>query len=511
VTGVAGVGTELLDLVCPFHLVTDVDGTVLRVGPSLARVAPTLRPGTSLDEVATVEARGTETAHPGLRPGPGVLVVLRVTGTDLALRGHVVEGGSDLVFVGSPWVTRLDQLAALGLTVSDFAVSDPVLDHLLLQQVQEHALVQSRQLAAQLQASAEELQRRAQHDELTGLANRASVTRMLRTDEPGQGDRLPVTVLLLDLDSFKDVNGGLGHAVGDEVLRRVAQRLSAVVRSGDTVARLGGDEFVVLLSGVSDASAAVAVTEKLVAAVGQPLVVGGSSLCLGVTVGIAVGGDGDGQEDDEDDEGTLLKRADLAMYRAKEAGVGWAVFDALEDDLAAERVGIIAALRRALETGALTVAYQPVVEPATGTTVAFEALARWYDPDRGQVPPDRFIPVAEQSGLVVPLTRQVLRKALTACAGWREDGFDVGVAVNLSVHAVRRTDVPAMVGEELRRSGVDARHLTIEITEGSLADDGPRLRSSLSALRGLGLTLSIDDFGTGFSSMSYLKRLRCRP
>ena len=499
-----GIGGDALGLVSPFHLLLEVDGTILQVGPSLVRVAPALRAGTLLSDVVTVDRPGATGAVDGPRPRPGELVVLRVRGTGLALRGHMVDDRGRVVFVGSPWVTRLDQLADLGLTISDFAVSDPVLDHLLLQQIQQHALSESRELAARLQATARELAHRSSYDELTGLANWSQVTTLLRRDPDPAGALLPVTVLLLDIDDFKDINGGFSHAVGDTVLCEVARRLSAVVRSGDTVARLGGDEFVVLLPGMTDAADAVSVTDKIIAAVAATLLVDGSSLSVGITVGIAIGG---AEVVEEHDEGTLIKRADLALYRAKESGTAWAVFDAHEDDVAAERVGLIAALRRALEQDQLTVAYQPVVEPATGRTVAFEALARWYDADRGQVPPDRFIPVAEQSGLIVPLTRSVLRQAVTACSSWRAEGFDVDVAVNLSVQAVRRADVPAMVTEELVRSRLAARHLTIEITEGSLADDGPRLRASLAALRGLGVTLSIDDFGTGFSSMSYLKRL----
>ncbi|MFC3688742.1 putative bifunctional diguanylate cyclase/phosphodiesterase [Aquipuribacter hungaricus] len=520
-SGGTGLGRAALDVVCPFHLVVDADGVLVQVGPSLTRAAPALRPGCRLADVATVESPGA--GHlPGAPPGlvPGGLLVLRVTGSPLALRGHVVSDRGQQVFIGSPWVTDLAELAPLGLTVSDFAVSDPVLDHLLLQQVQRHALAQSRELASRLQATAEELHHRASYDELTGLANRAHVTSLLAGELPvlAAGPRVPgprapapaevpVAVLLLDLDDFKDINGGLGHAVGDEVLRQVAARLVEAVRSGDAVARLGGDEFVVLLPGVADAAVAVAVAEKLIDAVGAPLLVQGSSLCVGATVGIAVGGTGPDGGDAVGDGGVLLRQADLAMYRAKQTSAGWAVFGAFEDDLAAERVGLVAALRRALSRDEVTVAYQPVVVPGTGRTVGFEALARWHDAERGQVPPDRFVPVAEQSGLVVPLTRAVLRRAVTDCAAWRAEGHDVDVAVNLSVHAVRRTDVPAMVAEELRASGLDARYLTVELTEGALVDDSPRLGHALAALRALGVTLSIDDFGTGFSSMSYLKRL----
>lgn len=488
---------DALDVICPFHLVVGTDGTLERVGPSLGRVAPAVRPGAALADLVRAEAPvGVELPDGGLGAPAGTLVVLRVLGTGLALRGHVVRDRDRAVFLGSPWVTRLDQLGELGLTISDFAVSDAVLDHLLMQQLQEHALEQSRRLAAELRTAAGELFHRASYDELTGLANRSQVRRVL--DRAGA----PVAVLLLDLDDFKDVNGGLGHAVGDEVLQQVARRVSAVVRSGDTVARLGGDEFVVLLPGVGGAAAAKAVAEKIVAAVGEPLLVAGGSLCMGAAVGIAVADGSDVQ-----DSGTLLKRADLAMYRAKQTGCGWAVFDAAEDDVASERVRLVDALRRALAQGEVSVAYQPVVDPVTGRAVGVEALARWYDEDRGHVPPDRFIPVAEQSGLIVPLTRSVLRQSLTACAAWCADGLDLGVAVNLSVHAVRRTDVPAMVTEELARAGVDPCRLTVEITESELADDGPRLREALAALRATGVTLSIDDFGTGFSSMSYLKRL----
>jgi EAL domain-containing protein (putative c-di-GMP-specific phosphodiesterase class I) len=221
---------------------------------------------------------------------------------------------------------------------------------------------------------------------------------------------------------------------------------------------------------------------------------------VGGSVGIVAGEHGT-------DPGTLLKQADVAMYRAKTLGSGWAVFTPEDDDLAAGRLNLVTDLWAAIEHGTLDVAYQPVLDVATRRVSSFEALARWQHAERGLIPPDQFIALAEQADLIVPLTRLVLAKAAAACADWRAAGYDLRIAVNLSVQVVETGDVCAMLTEELAQAGLDPRHLVLEITESALATEGEQVKSRLQALRELGVTLVIDDFGTGYSAMSYLKEL----
>jgi diguanylate cyclase (GGDEF)-like protein/PAS domain S-box-containing protein len=345
-----------------------------------------------------------------------------------------------------------------------------------------------------------ELERLALTDTLTGLANRDRFTAVLESALQEVDDTGLVGLLLLDLDGFKDVNDGIGHDAGDRVLQEVARRLTHVLRSGDHVARLGGDEFAVVLPGIGDAERAAQVASSVHACLERPLELGGITVHVSGSIGIALGGAGS-------DPGTLLKQSDVAMYRAKTLSSGWAVFEPDEDDMAAGRLQMVTDLRGAIEREELEVAYQPVVEAGSRRVSSFEALVRWTHPDRGVIPPDQFVPLAEQADLIVPLTRLVLRRALAACAAWCEAGHDLRVAVNLAVQVMESADTCRIVADALAEARLDARHLVLEITESSLASDGERVGAILRGLRELGVTLVIDDFGTGYSAMSYLKQL----
>jgi diguanylate cyclase (GGDEF)-like protein/PAS domain S-box-containing protein len=344
-----------------------------------------------------------------------------------------------------------------------------------------------------------ELERLALTDSLTGLANRERFGSLLgEALEPGP-TRRTVALLLLDLDGFKDVNDGLGHDAGDLVLREVARRVTVALR-GDQLARLGGDEFALVLPDVAGLEDAIAVAGRILSALEPAFDLHGMTVHVGASIGIVLGHDGD-------DAGTLLKHADVAMYRAKTLASGWAVFDADQDDVAADRLQMVADLRSAIESGELEVAYQPILHGRSRRVTSFEALARWRHPERGAIHPDQFIPLAEQADLIIPLTRLVLRRAAAACAAWRAAGHDLRVGVNLAVQAMQSGDACAMVAEELAAAGLDPQHLVLEITESSLATEGEGVADVLRALRELGVTLVIDDFGTGYSAMSYLKEL----
>lgn len=344
----------------------------------------------------------------------------------------------------------------------------------------------------------------AEHDVLTELPNRSLCVERLRVaiDEARVSGQ-KVAVLFIDLDRFKSINDTLGHHVGDGLLRSVAARLAEAVRAGDTVSRMGGDEFVVIMQAVANGDEVRhAVERRLIPLIRQPHRVEGHELQVSCSVGVAVYPD-DGQDLDE-----LMRRADAAMYEAKAAGRDMARFYAPEiDQVAIQRQTLEHHLRHALERGELSLHYQPRVAASTLEVVGVEALLRWQHPELGNVPPGRFIPVAEEAGLIRPIGLWVLRHACMQLAQWQALGLrQLDMSVNLS--AAQLAD-PALV-EQLRTaiadSGCDPTRLELEITESQLMDNASAAEERLMALKTLGLKLSIDDFGTGYSSLAYLKR-----
>ncbi|GAA4345513.1 cyclic Di-GMP phosphodiesterase RmdB [Angustibacter luteus] len=342
----------------------------------------------------------------------------------------------------------------------------------------------------------------AQHDDLTGLANRKrlieqateAINDALRTGEP-------CALFLLDLDRFKEVNDVLGHPVGDEVLRRVARRLEGALRPDDLVARLGGDEFAVLARRVRDAEAAVTIAERVRAALDAELVIDGQLIDLEGSIGVAL------VPDHATEYEVLFSRADVAMYLAKADRTGVEVYDSARDVNSTSRIGLISGLRNAIEQGEIELHYQPKASLADQTVTGVEALVRWNHPTRGLVPPDEFIPVAEQSGLMHRLTDVVLDLALTQVAKWQDQGMTVPVAVNVSFRDLLDQTMPTRLAGTLERHGLAPELLTLEITERVLTADMDRARITLQALCDLGVRLSLDDFGTGWSSLRLLREL----
>jgi diguanylate cyclase (GGDEF)-like protein/PAS domain S-box-containing protein len=346
-------------------------------------------------------------------------------------------------------------------------------------------------------ASDEEIRRRGLHDPLTELPNRTLV--LERLAEAAARAAGPIALLFCDLDHFKDVNDSLGHRAGDDVLRQVADRLRAAVRPGDVVGRFGGDEFVVLCEQVDDEAGARQIAERLAAAFARPFRAGGDDHILGVSIGIALT---DGGEDGD----ALLRDADTAMYRAKEAGRSRIeLFDTGMRAWAVGRLQTEAGLRRALDGGEIEVHYQPVVSTSGGGAVAaVEALVRWRHPERGLIGPGEFVGVAEESGLIVGLGRRVLELACTAAAAWEPR---VPVHVNLSPRQLLDKTLVETVEATLAATGLPAELLALEITESMLIDRGPDRLVVLERLRALGVKLVLDDFGTGWSSLARLAEL----
>jgi diguanylate cyclase (GGDEF)-like protein/PAS domain S-box-containing protein len=338
----------------------------------------------------------------------------------------------------------------------------------------------------------------ARHDALTNLPNRTlfreQLEQALRLAK--RGDKF--AVLCLDLDHFKDINDSLGHPIGDALLMEVGRRLSSCVSEGDTVARLGGDEFVIVqFCGSDESSPAVSLASRIVEAISEPYHIGGHQLVIGVSVGISLAPD-DGKNPDE-----LLKKADLALYRAKADGRGtYRFFETGMDARAQARRLLELDMRAALPRGEFEMHYQPIRDVAADRIVACEALVRWRHPLRGLIPPGNFIPLAEETGLIVQIGEWVLRTACRDAAAWPDD---IGVAVNLSPVQFKNPNLMAHVLDSLAQSGLPAHRLELEITESVLLQNSEATLATLHALRGGGVRISLDDFGTGYSSLSYLR------
>jgi diguanylate cyclase (GGDEF)-like protein len=373
-----------------------------------------------------------------------------------------------------------------------------------LSRQQRRLLETERRTRDALQRAAEELSHVALHDPLTKLPNRTLfLDRTTHALSAARRSGTWTAVLFLDVDDFKRVNDVFGHSAGDALLSDLSIRLANVVRPGDTVARFGGDEFTVLCPGLVNERHAVRVAHRITQALAEPFTIAGRELHAAASVGIAYSAAGDSNAE------ALVRDADTAMYRAKERGGGYEVFDESVRERVVGRVRIEDALRTALERGELRLAYQPVVSLDDGDRIrGFEALLRWESPELGDVPPSEFIPIAENSGQICRIGEWVLDEACAQIAALRRANpeLDLHMAVNLSARQVLDPLLPRIVRKMLRDHDLPARALALEITESVLIEDGETVMTSLGKLRALGVQLMLDDFGTGFSSLAYLKR-----
>ncbi|OLC57168.1 MAG: hypothetical protein AUH85_04000 [Chloroflexi bacterium 13_1_40CM_4_68_4] len=345
------------------------------------------------------------------------------------------------------------------------------------------------------------LEHQAVHDVLTGLPNRMLLRdRLEQAVHVARRQRSSVSLLMMDLDHFKEINDTFGHHVGDELLQQVGPRLRTQIRETDTVARLGGDEFALVLVG-ADAAGAELAARHVLEQLDRPFLLEGQSLDIGASIGIAI------FPDHGDDADMLLRRADIAMYAAKRSRVGYARYAAEQDEYNPSRLALMSELRAGIERSELVLHFQPVVSVPSGAVTGLEALVRWMHPERGLISPADFVPLAERSGLIRPLTQWVLTAALREARALRQIGMPIGISVNLSTRNLLDPELAGLVQKLLETWQVEPGSLSLEITESNMVSEPQRTLDVLAQLRRIGVRLAVDDFGTGYSSLAYLNRL----
>jgi diguanylate cyclase (GGDEF)-like protein len=356
-------------------------------------------------------------------------------------------------------------------------------------------------MGTEISGREEQIRYQGGHDSLTGLPNRRLFLDHLALwiASAKRRDSL-VGMVMMDLDRFKEINDTLGHSLGDDLLVEIGRRLRQTIRESDIVARLGGDEFAVMFESAA-APSAVEVAQRIGRALETPFTLGGVSIDVGASMGIAL------YPLHADDAGTLMKHADIAMYQAKRSHSSYALYEPGRDEHSLRRLAILSELRQAIASDALELHFQPKIDLATERAIHAEALVRWRHPVYGLMPPDEFIPLAEQSGNIGIITKWVLKRAIEGCAAWNRAGFDLGVAVNLSALDLYDAELPTLVSGLLHDQGLDPSKLVLEITESAVMKDAAYALKTLRDVKARGITLAIDDFGTGYSSLAHLKRL----
>ncbi len=496
----------------PFAFQIARDLSIVSAGPLLLRTCPELATAPLLYDSFTIQPGDEPDADfAELAATEGNLLILRRSagGTMPPLRGQWMRLDDDhLLFLGWPWVTSFGQLADMGVALSEIPPHNPLAEMLMLLQTNRGAMEDAHELAdalrrqrAELEHANAELAHRAFHDALTGLPNRQMLRdRLAHALLRAQRWQSSLAVLFIDLDRFKMVNDTLGHRIGDELLRAVAARLTSQIRKSDTVAREGGDEFIVLLEEVGTTENADKVTAKLQRALASPFLIEGHNLHCGGSIGIAMY-PGHGEDAEE-----LIRNADAAMFESKSRGCGQLQFFTPECwQRIAQRFNMESELRDALASEQFELYYQPQVEWPSGRICGAEALLRWRHPQRGLVPPMEFIPLAEETGLIMPIGDWVLDTVCAQIAHWRRCfGDSPSIAVNVSAQQLQQHDFGLRVDAALSRHGIPPDLLELELTEHSLMQQHRRVNDLLSVLKERGVRLVLDDFGTGYSNLMTL-------
>jgi diguanylate cyclase (GGDEF)-like protein len=407
------------------------------------------------------------------------------------------------VYAHSPQVPIIVLTGNDDQTVALSAVKGGAQDYLVKSRLDRELLLRSMQYSIERKRYQVQLEHQANYDALTGLPNRNLLHDRLRQAVYAQRSPRAMAVVFIDLDHFKFVNDSLGHGTGDKLLRGMADRLRGVLREGDTVARLGGDEFVVILNDQGGEEVIFRAMQRIMLEVSQPMMIDGKELYVTCSAGISL------HPQDGADVDTLLKNADAAMYRAKDGGRNnFQFFTSEMNERINERLSLENALRRALERKEFLLHYQQKIDLRTGAIAGAEALVRWSHPELGVLRPERFIPLAEETGLIVQIGEWVIREACRQTRAWLDQGLKPGlVSVNLSARQFRQDGLVRAVSRILEETGIDSRHLEIELTESMVMHNVNTAIATLHGLKSLGIALSVDDFGTGYSSLAYLKDL----
>jgi diguanylate cyclase (GGDEF)-like protein len=461
--------------------------------------------GTQRFEITT--ANGVEDALLMLRELPYDAILLDVSdqeGTDLdpLLRAKVAAADTPIVVIAGEW-RKDDAVQVLTAGAQDYLTKDECTARLLVRTVAQ--AVERHRIQAELRAARMRDHYQATHDALTGLANRESFLHQLPAlIASAERRRSGLALLFVDLDHFKFINDSLGHAAGDQLLKFVAERVAMVTRKSDLVARFAGDEFVVCIQDASTPQAPGAVASNLLETLNAPYLLDGNEIWVTASIGIAVY-PGDGRDADE-----LLRNSDMAMYRAKLNGRNNFQFCTESMNAsAARRLLIRRGLAAALERDQLCVEYQPIRAGLTGRVTAAEALLRWVDPVMGDVSPKEFVPIAEDSGLIVPIGEWVLREACRQARTWQDQGFrPIRISVNVSGRQLRQHTLVETVRDILEEARLSPAHLELEITESTLVQSDGFTHQALDDLSLMGVGLVVDDFGTGYSALNYLRRFR---
>jgi diguanylate cyclase (GGDEF)-like protein len=433
-----------------------------------------------------------------LSAGEAVLVLL-----DLSLPDSFGLETFARVYAHSPAVPIIVLTGNDDHTVALSAVKGGAQDYLVKGRLDRELLLRSMQYSIERKRYQVQLEHQANYDALTGLPNRNLLHDRMRQAVYAQRSARAMAVVFIDLDRFKFVNDSLGHGTGDKLLRGMADRLRDVLREGDTVARLGGDEFVVILNDQSGEEVIFRAMQRIMGEIGKPMTIEGKELFVTCSAGISL------YPQDGVDVDTLLKNADAAMYRAKDHGRNNFQFYTSEmNERINERLAMENALRRALERNELLLHYQQKVDLASGAICGAEALVRWNHPEWGLQRPERFIPLAEETGFIVQIGEWVLRETCRQTREWLDRGLEPGlVSVNLSARQFRQDGLVRMVSRILEETRLDSRYLEIELTESMVMHNVAGAIATLHGLKSLGVALSVDDFGTGYSSLAYLKDL----
>jgi diguanylate cyclase (GGDEF)-like protein len=434
----------------------------------------------------------------GGEAGAPALVLL-----DLSLPDSIGLETFAKVYAHSPQVPIIVLTGNDDQTVALSAVKGGAQDYLVKSRLDRELLLRSMQYSIERKRYQVQLEHQANYDALTGLPNRNLLHDRLRQAVYAQRGARAMAVVFIDLDHFKFVNDSLGHGTGDKLLRGMADRLRGVLREGDTVARLGGDEFVVILNDQGGEEVIFRAMQRIMLEVSQPMMIDGKELYVTCSAGISL------HPQDGADVDTLLKNADAAMYRAKDGGRNnFQFFTSEMNERINERLSLENALRRALERKEFLLHFQQKIDLKTGAIAGAEALVRWNHPELGLLRPERFIPLAEETGLIVQIGEWVIREACRQSRAWLDQGLRPGlVSVNLSARQFRQDGLVRAVSRILEETGVDSRHLEIELTESMVMHNVNTAIATLHGLKSLGIALSVDDFGTGYSSLAYLKDL----